>query len=189
MAIHESMAAAKELQRAIPADVMTDMTQFTPPGLAARASRLAGSIRIADHMRPPANVVISNVPGPREPLYLSGRTMSHLYPVSTVIDGMGLNMTVQSYLDNLDFGLLADRELVPDLWDLCDLLRPAMDELLAAAATAGAAQISPAPAKKPQGRSTKKVQGRSPKKVQGRTAKKPGGRTAKKPGGTPRKSA
>ena len=55
--------------------------------------------------------------------------MTNFYPVSVVAEGQGLNMTVQSYLDNLDFGLIACRELVPDLWDLCDLLPTAMDEL------------------------------------------------------------
>jgi hypothetical protein len=59
--------------------------------------------------------------------------MEHFYPVSVVAEGQGLNMTVQSYLDNLDFGLVADRDLVPDLWDLCDGLSAAMDELLAPA--------------------------------------------------------
>jgi diacylglycerol O-acyltransferase / wax synthase len=134
MAIHESMAAAKELQRAIPADVLTDMTQFTPPALAAMAARVGSMIKIADRMRPPANLIISNVPGPREPLYLSGGVVKHYYPVSGVAEGMGLNMTVQSYLDNLDFGLIACRELVPDLWDLCDLLPDALAELETAVA-------------------------------------------------------
>ena len=78
-------------------------------------------------------MVISNVPGPRQPLYLAGGVVKHYYPVSTVADGIGLNMTVQSYLDNLDFGLLACRELVPDLWELCDLLPAALDELMAPA--------------------------------------------------------
>jgi diacylglycerol O-acyltransferase / wax synthase len=67
------------------------------------------------------------------PLYLGGAAMEHFYPVSVVAEGQGLNMTVQSYLDNLDFGLVADRDLVPDLWDLCDGLSAAMDELLARA--------------------------------------------------------
>ena len=67
------------------------------------------------------------------PLYLGGAAMEHFYPVSVVAEGQGLNMTVQSYLDNLDFGLVADRDLVPDLWDLCDGLSVAMDELLAPA--------------------------------------------------------
>ena len=133
-AIHESMAAAKELQRAIPADVLTDFTQFTPPALAALAARVGSMTKIADRMRPPANLIISNVPGPRQTLYLSGGVVKHYYPVSGVAEGMGLNMTVQSYLDNLDFGLIACRELVPDLWDLCDLLPASLAELEAAVA-------------------------------------------------------
>jgi diacylglycerol O-acyltransferase len=134
MAIHESMAAAKELQQAIPADVLTDFTQFTPPALAALAARVGSMTKIADRMRPPANLIISNVPGPRQTLYLSGGVVKHYYPVSGVAEGMGLNMTVQSYLDNLDFGLIACRELVPDLWDLCDLLPDALAELETAVA-------------------------------------------------------
>jgi diacylglycerol O-acyltransferase / wax synthase len=129
-AIHDSMAAAKELQRAIPADMLSDITQFAPPALFAQASRLAAHVRMADRMNPPFNVTISNVPGPRQPLYLGGALMEHFYPVSVVADGLGLNLTVQSYLDNLDFGLISCRELVPDLWDLVDHLADAMDELL-----------------------------------------------------------
>jgi WS/DGAT/MGAT family acyltransferase len=132
-AIHGSMAAAKELNEAIPATMLTDVTAFVPPALAAQASRLSTRIRMADRMNPPFNLTISNVPGPRVPLYLGGAAMEHFYPVSVVADGQGLNMTVQSYLDNLDFGLVADRDLVPDLWDLCDGLDEAMEELLAAA--------------------------------------------------------
>jgi diacylglycerol O-acyltransferase / wax synthase len=132
-AIHDSMAAAKELHEAIPATILTDVTEFVPPALAAQASRLSSRIRMADRMNPPFNLTISNVPGPRVPLYLGGAEMEHFYPVSVVAEGQGLNMTVQSYLDNLDFGLVADRDLVPDLWDLCDGLSAAMDELLARA--------------------------------------------------------
>lgn len=132
-AIHDSMAAAKVLHEAIPATILTDVTQFVPPALAAQASRLSSRIRMADRMNPPFNLTISNVPGPRVPLYLGGAAMEHFYPVSVVAEGQGLNMTVQSYLDNLDFGLVADRDLVPDLWDLCDRLSAAMDELLAPA--------------------------------------------------------
>jgi diacylglycerol O-acyltransferase / wax synthase len=68
------------------------------------------------------NLVISNVPGPREPLYAAGSELLHYYPVSTIVDGQGLNVTVQSYLDTLDFGLVSDRELVPDVWDMVDYM-------------------------------------------------------------------
>jgi WS/DGAT/MGAT family acyltransferase len=130
LAIHRSMMAAKELQRAVPASVLTDMSQFTPPVLAAQAARLASGIRIADFMNMPFNVVISNVPGPREPLYLSGATMKHFYPVSMVVDGLGLNMTVQSYMDNLDFGFVSCREMVPDLWEMAAYLDDALAQLM-----------------------------------------------------------
>jgi hypothetical protein len=79
------------------------------------------------------NVTISNVPGPREPLYTAGARLLHYYPVSTILDGQGLNITVQSYLDSLDFGLVACRELVPDLWDLVDAVVDDLGELAKAA--------------------------------------------------------
>jgi diacylglycerol O-acyltransferase / wax synthase len=134
LAIHRSMGAAKELQRAIPASMLTDVTHFAPPALAGRAARFVSRMRLMDRLNPPVNLIVSNVPGPRVPLYLAGARMQHFYPVSNIADGQGLNMTVQSYLDNLDFGLIACRELVPDLWTLCDGLEESMDELLKAAA-------------------------------------------------------
>jgi hypothetical protein len=114
------------------ADPVSDITQFAPPALFALASRMAASVRMADRMNPPFNVTISNVPGPRQPLYLGGAVMEHFYPVSLVADGLGLNLTVQSYLDNLDFGLISCRELVPDLWSFVDHLAEGLDELLRA---------------------------------------------------------
>jgi len=133
-AVHEAMDAAKEQFDLVPADVLVEMSQFSPPALATRAARMAASMRIADRMNPPVNVVISNVPGPRSSLYLGEARLKHCYPVSTVADGMGLNMTVQSYVDTMDFGLVSCRELVPDLWDLVDLCVEEVDVLFEAAA-------------------------------------------------------
>lgn len=125
-----SLTRAKEDFRAIPAETLMDFTQFAPPALAARVMRMYSQLRIADRMNPPLNLVISNVPGPPVPLYLAGAELQHFYPVSTLIDGQGLNITVQSYRDNLDFGFLACRELVPDVWTMTDLLHESLDELL-----------------------------------------------------------
>jgi hypothetical protein len=77
---------------------------------------------LANRVNLPFNVVISNVPGPRHPLYLDKARILHNYPVSTISEGLGLNITVQSYCDVLDFGLVSCRELVPDLENLADLL-------------------------------------------------------------------
>ncbi|MFZ4720198.1 MAG: WS/DGAT/MGAT family O-acyltransferase, partial [Ilumatobacteraceae bacterium] len=134
--VQQSMQAAKEQFAAIPAEALQDFTQFAPPAVAARAMRMYSQLRIADRMNPPFNLVISNVPGPQIPLYSSGARLEHFYPVSTLVDGQGLNMTVQSYDGNLDFGFVADRDLVPDLWVLTDLLHQEMAELVAIAQAA-----------------------------------------------------
>ncbi len=119
--VHDEMLDAKDRFKMVPADALVDLAQFSSPALAAQASRLATSIRVADRMNPPVNVLISNVPGPRQPLHMGGARLAHYYPVSTISDGMGLNITVHSYLDTLDIGLVSCRELVPDLDHLVDL--------------------------------------------------------------------
>ena len=127
--IHVAMKSAKRMQQAVPANLLQDFTQFADAALAGQAARIVARTRIIDRMNPPFNVVISNVPGPRHPLYLGGARLLTYYPVSAVAEGQGLNITVQSYLDQLDFGLIACRDLVPDLWDLAGLFPEALEEL------------------------------------------------------------
>ncbi len=132
--MNAAMTAAKASFDLIPAETLTDLTQFAPPALATRAIRMATAARLGNRVNMPVNLVISNVPGPRQPLYLQGGAkLKHFYPVSTIVEGQGLNITVQSYLDTLDFGLVSCRELVPDLWHLVDLCIEELDILAAAA--------------------------------------------------------
>jgi diacylglycerol O-acyltransferase / wax synthase len=128
---HELLLDAKERHKAVPANLLTDATAFIPPAVQALASRTA--MDILARTRPPLNLVISNVPGPRDPLYLAGAELQANYAVSVVVDGVGLNITVMSYLDHLDFGIIADREQVDDVWSMLDGLRHALDELVALA--------------------------------------------------------
>ena len=83
----------------------------------------------AGRVAPLFNVMISNVPGPQFPLYSAGALMLGNYPLSAITDGVGLNMTVMSYNGKLDFGLLACREMVPDIWTLLDQLEESLEEL------------------------------------------------------------
>ena len=110
-----------------------DFAQFAPPAVAARAARVIARAAVAEWMDVPFNVVISNVPGPQFPLFGIGSKLVANYPVSAINDGIGLNMTVQSYNGSLDFGFIACRELMPDLWDLMDYLRDELRELKEAA--------------------------------------------------------
>jgi diacylglycerol O-acyltransferase len=93
--------------------------------------------------------VISNVPGPREPLYFAGAQLQHQFPVSIVTDGQGLNITVQSYMDRLDFGIIVDRDLVPDVWDLADMHIEEIATLLQATGTEWAESPRAAPRRGP----------------------------------------
>lgn len=116
-----AMLVAKRQLDLLPADAITELAQVSPPLIATAAMRLQSRLRLSDYVSLPVNVVISNVPGPRHALYFSGARMTNYVPVSTIADSVGLNITVHSYLDRLDFGLIACRQLVPDLWDLADL--------------------------------------------------------------------
>ena len=127
---HQAMIDAKSNFDLVPADALQDFARFSPPAVFTQAAALATRMKLADRMTSPVNLVISNVPGPREPLYLGSARLDHYYPVSTVAEGMGLNITVQSYEGKLDYGLVACRELVPDLSDLMDLMVDEQAELL-----------------------------------------------------------
>ena len=130
--IHECMAGAKEQHRAIGADTLQEWTEFAAPAVVGRAARLYSRMKWADSHRPLFNVTISNVPGPPFPLYSAGARMLANYPVGPIFDGAGLNMTVMSYLDQLDFGLLACPDVLDDVWDVADDLHAALDELVEA---------------------------------------------------------
>jgi diacylglycerol O-acyltransferase / wax synthase len=127
--IHQAMKSAKRMQQAVPANLLSDWSQVAAPALMAQAARIAARTKIVDRMNPPFNVIISNVPGPRETLYCAGAEMRTFFPVSAVAEGQGLNITVQSYQDHLDFGLIACRELVPDVWRFKDLFAQGLEEL------------------------------------------------------------
>jgi hypothetical protein len=101
---------------------------------------------------PAGNLVISNVPGPRKPLYAAGARLEHYFPVSVITEGLGLNITVHSYLDHLDFGLVCCPELMPDVDVLLDAILAEIDALGALAAAAGGGEK---PAAKRRGRARK----------------------------------
>jgi WS/DGAT/MGAT family acyltransferase len=125
---HEVLAVAKERHKATPAELMQDATQFVPPALMSAASRVTMGLLARAPVPPVLNLVISNVPGPREPLYCAGARMVAYYPVSTITDGVGLNITVISYLDHIDVGIIGDREQLEDPWPMIEGMRAALEE-------------------------------------------------------------
>lgn len=123
-AIQESMAAAKKTLNSmnkVEIDTHTIMTSL--PLLAGQVSRLDGRLPVL------FNVVVSNVPGPKETLYLNGAELLANYPASLIFHGYAMNITVQSYKDSLDFGVIACRESAPKVQRMLDLLELALVEL------------------------------------------------------------
>ena len=88
----------------------------------------------AGRVRPNFNIVVSNVPGPDRALYFRGFRMDAYYPISIPFQGYGLNITVVSYRDKLDFGFIGCRDSVPHLQRLAVYSREALEELEAAGA-------------------------------------------------------
>jgi WS/DGAT/MGAT family acyltransferase len=123
---HEALGDMKQRHRALPAELLQDANHFIPPAVFALAARSTFALATSAAGRPPWNLVISNVPGPQVPLYLAGARLVANYPISVITDGMGLNITVMSYCGHLDFGLIADRDQMPDVHLLMQWLR---DEL------------------------------------------------------------
>ena len=129
-AVRLAMAEAKEHFDALPATVLQDIVSVVPTALAGLATRAAFAMVTAAGF--PFNLFISNVPGPQEPLYVGGAKVLGIYPASAITDATGaLNITLFSYDGALDFGLIACREIVPDVQNLIGYLRNALDELLA----------------------------------------------------------
>jgi diacylglycerol O-acyltransferase len=132
--IHAGTQQAKHQQEMIGADTLQDWTEFAAPAIAGRAARLYSRMKIADVHRPLFNVTISNVPGPPFPLYFAGAKVVATYPMGPIFDGGGLNMTVMSYLDKMDFGLLACPDLIPDVHNIAVGIGEALEEYKKAAA-------------------------------------------------------
>jgi diacylglycerol O-acyltransferase / wax synthase len=129
---HAATKVAKAQHAAIPQGLVDQISEFAPPALAARTARVVFATGLL-HRLPPFNITISNVPGPNVPVYLCGAKLLANYPVSVIIDGQGLNITVVGYLGQLHFGLVSCRELVPDLDRLADYLADELDLLVKAA--------------------------------------------------------
>ena len=126
---HEALREMKERHRALPAQLLQDANHFIPPAVFSRAARLTFSLATSQAGRPTWNLVISNVPGPQFPLYCAGAELQANYPVSVITDGMGLNITVMSYNGHMDFGVVADRDQIPDVWCFIEWLEDELADL------------------------------------------------------------
>jgi hypothetical protein len=116
----------KQSHQALGAETLTRVTEWTGSTLLAVGARLMS-------LGTPFNMVITNVPGPRVPLYLLGARMLETHPIVPLLGPLGLGIALFSYADSISWGFCADWELVPDLHELVLAVQESLEELAAVA--------------------------------------------------------
>jgi WS/DGAT/MGAT family acyltransferase len=119
---------------------MSNVSMLGSPILVQVLALLYSRSNLSDVLPPTANVTISNVPGPRQTLYAVGAELLNIFPVSISAHGLALNITVQSYRDQLDFGFIAGANIIPHVQELADMLPRELELLVKAYAQPAPAQ-------------------------------------------------
>lgn len=127
-ACHESANAMKAHFEATKGSDIATVANILPPSVSRLFNRYLRSKQ--GKLSLFANLVVSNVPGPKEPLYFGSSKVSNWYSMGQIFDGTPLNMTMWSYAGSVNLGILADRAVVPDGWVLATYFREALQELL-----------------------------------------------------------
>ena len=157
--VKQSMDGLKESKQAVGAEVLSGVQQLAPPTILAQASRLNFSTRLF-------NLIVTNVPGPQFPLYVMGQKMLGLYPIAFLPENHALAVAIMSYNGEINFGLLADYDVVPDADEISAGISESLAELVALARKRGPRPASPA-----QEIAAKKVVAKPKKKAKAQKAK------------------
>ncbi len=133
-AILSSSAKVKDamvkLKSILPTDYPSLLAPWLVGGISKALFKTYSATGLSARLPMPSNLVISNVPGPQVPLYLAGARMLTFHPLSIVMHGVALNITVQTYAGSVDFGLIADAQAVPTahLQSMADALVQALSQ-------------------------------------------------------------
>ncbi|MDR7306700.1 wax ester/triacylglycerol synthase family O-acyltransferase [Rhodoferax saidenbachensis] len=184
-AIMDSTAKVKNamanLKTMLPTDYPSLLAPWVVGGMAKAAFKTYSATGLSKRLPMMANLVISNVPGPQVPLYLAGARMLSFHPMSIVVHGIALNITIQTYAGSVEFGVIADRDALPQVEDLTGALEAAFAEgraLLARANSEKAPQTASAVTKatKKQSAPTKAAAPRRGTAAKAATVKPPSSR-------------
>ncbi len=120
--------AAKDHTAAMGPTLLHDWTEFGSQNLFGAVMRILPRIPLGTN--PVHNMILSNVPGPRDQLYFLGCCIESMYPLGPLLVGAGLNITVMSLNGALGVGIISCPDLVPELWGMADAFSDALKELL-----------------------------------------------------------
>jgi WS/DGAT/MGAT family acyltransferase len=156
-AIMASTAKVKTSVQSLKGLLPTDYPSLLAPWLVGGAAKMAlnayGKSGMASRLPRVANLAISNVPGPPVPLYLAGARFLTFHPLSIILHGLALNITIQTYAGQVDFGIIADKKALPHAQNLAKAIEDAFTEAQTLMGTA--APATPASALKTSVRTRK----------------------------------
>jgi WS/DGAT/MGAT family acyltransferase len=127
-AVSTTMGDLKSSKQAVGASLLTEVSDFAPPTIAAQAARLQSRQRFF-------NLVVTNIPGPQFPLYLLGRELQDVFPMVPLAKNQAVCFALMSYNGRVNFGLTADYDALPDLDQLADDLEASIAELAVVASS------------------------------------------------------
>ena len=136
-AIHAAASSAKQVRDSLGKGLLERRATFAPPHLYTLGPRVFGRTHLADRLPPPVNLIASNVAGPAQPLDLNGSVVTALYSVGPILEGIGLNITAWSYVDEMNVSVLGCRRSLPDPWELIADVEHSAAELTRAARGSG----------------------------------------------------
>lgn len=128
-AIASGSDKARRVRSALGHEMLERRAALTPLNLYPLGLRLWARTRLSDRVRPPINLIASNVAGPREPLGTDGGTISGLFSVGPILEGIGMNVTAWSYVDTLHVAVLGCPTSLPDPWAYTRQLQAELDDL------------------------------------------------------------
>jgi len=132
-AVQASTRAARRVHQVFGDDLLPDILAVPPPVVVEGAVRLYDALGLEERLRPVFAAVVSNVPGPPIPLYCCGARLDDAHLIGPLLAGSGLNLTVVTYRDVLEFGVVVCPDVVDDPWAIARALPGALDDLVAAA--------------------------------------------------------
>ncbi|HEY2775147.1 MAG TPA: wax ester/triacylglycerol synthase family O-acyltransferase [Candidatus Binatia bacterium] len=127
--IAASTAAAKKIMASMGANLLGEWVELLPPLLFAQAMQLYSALKMAERHAPVHNLVISNVPGPPFPFFAGGARVLAVYPLGPILEGAALNVTVFSYQDAIDIGVVTCPSLAQEVGSISTAFVEAIDEL------------------------------------------------------------
>ena len=188
-AIMASTAKVKTSMQSLKSLLPTDYPSLLAPWLVGGAAKAAlnayGKTGMVNRLPTVANLAVSNVPGPQVPLYLAGARFLSFHPLSIILHGLALNITIQTYAGHVDFGIIAGKKALPHAGDLAGAIEAAFKEaqgLMAPAAAKPARTASAASSGKAPGPATAPVKTRKKPVAKETTLEKPlSGKAVRRP--------